>query len=58
MLELYQKMYAILAGRADDAISALEDIAAREPWDAQSVLSVAEELRQALLEAEELYLNA
>lgn len=58
MTELYQKMYAILAGRADDAISALEDIAAREPWDAQSVLSVAEELRQALLEAEELYLNA
>jgi len=57
MLELYKKMYAVLAGRVDATISELADLASHETCDRQRVLLAAEALRQALLEAEETYLD-
>ena len=58
MLKLYKKMYATLAGRMDAAVSELAGIASHEVCDRQRVLVVAENLRQALLEAEDMYLDA
>ena len=55
---LYQKLYATLVGRVDANISELADIASQEPCDRQRVLAVTESLRQALLEAEDMYLDA
>jgi len=57
MLELYQKMYATLVGRVDATISELADLASHETCDGHRVLLAAEALRQALLEAEETYLD-
>ena len=58
MLGLYQKMYAVLTGRIDTAIIELAGIASHETCDRQRVLAVAEDLRQALLKTEDMYLNA
>ena len=58
MLELYKQMYATLAGRVDTSISDLAKIAMLGPCDREHVLKIAEDLRQALLEAEDMYLDA
>ena len=59
MLELYKKMYATLVGRVDGSISLLTDIAAHAgPGDRQRILLAADGLRQALWEAEDMYLDA
>ncbi|MCM1376791.1 MAG: hypothetical protein NC245_17080 [Muribaculum sp.] len=58
MLELYKRMYATLLGRVDAAIGELADIALLGSCDKQRVLTVAENLRQALLEVEGMYLDA
>ena len=49
MLELYKKMYATLVGRVNIAIQG--------PCGREQVLKAAEELRQALMEAEDMYLD-
>lgn len=58
MSETIKKMYATLAGRVDTAISDLANTALLGPCDKEHVLKIAENLRQALLEAEEMYLDA
>lgn len=58
MLELYKKMYATLAGRIDTSIDGLVNIAMVGPCDREHVLKIAEDLRRALLEAEDMYLDA
>ena len=57
MLELYKKMYATLVGSVDRSISDLLNIAIQGPCDREHVLKAAEELRQALMEAEDMYLD-
>ena len=56
--DLHKTLYATLVGRVDTSISELADIASQDPCDRQRVLAVAESLRQALLEAEDMYLDA
>ncbi len=58
MLELYKKMYATLVGRVDTSISDLVNAAMLGPCDREQVLKIAENLRQALQEAEDMYLDA
>lgn len=58
MLELYKKMYATLLGCVDGAVGELADIALLESCDRQRILAVAERLRQAMLDVEEMYLDA
>lgn len=58
MLELYKKMYATLVGRVDTSISDLVNTAMLGPCDREHVLKIAENLRQALQEAEDMYLDA
>jgi hypothetical protein len=57
MLELYKKMYAALVVRVDRSISSLLSIAIQEPCSREQILNAAEELRQALAEAEDMYLD-
>lgn len=57
MLDLYKKMYATLVGSVDTSIDELFAIALQAPCDPKRVLSVAENLRQALLTAEDMYLE-
>lgn len=57
MLELYKKMYATLVGRVDPSINDLINIAIQGPCGREQVLKAAEELRQALMEAEDMYLD-
>lgn len=57
MLELYKKMYATLVGRVDQSISDLLNIAIQGPCGRDQILKAAEELRQALAEAEDMYLD-
>lgn len=58
MNQTLKKMYATLVGRVDTAVSDLAGLALLGPCDQEHVLKIAEDLRQALLEAEELYLDA
>ena len=58
MLELYKKMYATLVGRVDTSISDLVNAAMLGPCDRERVLKIAEDLRRALLEAEDMFLEA
>jgi hypothetical protein len=58
MSKIYQKMYATLAGRVDTSISNLVNIAILGPCYNVQVLKIAEDLRQALMEAEDMYLDA
>lgn len=58
MSNYLQKMYATLAGRVDTSIGHLVNIAMLGPCDKEHILKIAEDLRQALLEAEDLYLDA
>ncbi len=58
MLELYKKMYATLVGRVDTSISDLVNAAMLGPFDREHVLKIAENLRQALQEVEDMYLDA
>lgn len=53
-LEQYKKAYATLVGRVDRIITALEDSAAAEH---PAVLSAAKSLTNALLEAEDLFIE-
>ena len=57
MLELYKKMYAALVVRIDRSIRSLLSIAIQEPCSREQILNAAEELRQALAEAEDMYLD-
>ena len=52
------RRYAILAGRVDEAITYLEDMARRQDFDWFHVLRVTGLLKSALLEAEEQYIAA
>ena len=58
MSSMYKKMYATLVGRVDTAICELVNTALLGPCDQEHVLKTAEDLRQALAEAEDLYLDA
>ena len=58
MLELYKKMYAMLVSNVDQSISTLTSIASQGNYDKQRILAVAENLRRALLDAEDMYLSA
>lgn len=58
MSNYLQKMYATLAGRVDTFIGHLVNTAMLGPCDKEHILKIAEDLRQALLEAEDLYLDA
>ena len=58
MKNIYRKMYATLAGRVDTVLNFMEErmMQQRCDWDA---MHYAEEcLRKALLEAEDMYLDA
>lgn len=50
-------MYATLVGRVDQSINNLINIAIQGPCGREQVLKAAEELRQALMEAEDMYLD-
>lgn len=58
MLELNKKMYATLAGCIDKSIDELEGAASQEVCDKQRILEIVGRLRLALLEAEDMYLDA
>lgn len=57
-LELYKKMYATLVGRTDAVISEMVDMALHEKFDRTALLLLADKLRRALSEAEDMYLDA
>ena len=58
MSKVYRKMYATLAGRVDTSISNLVNIAILGPCHNVQVLKIAEDRREALMEAEDMYLDA
>ena len=58
MSNYLQKVSAPLAGRVDTSIGHLVNTAMLGPCDKEHILKIAEDLRQALLEAEDLYLDA
>lgn len=58
MSSMYKKLYATLVGRVDNAITILERMAEQQTFDWFHVAKVTELLKNALLEAEEAYIEA
>lgn len=58
MSSMYKKLYATLVGRVDNAITILERMAEQQTFDWFHVAQVTELLKNALLEAEEAYIEA
>lgn len=55
---LYRKMYATLVGRVDGTLALLADCLIHDRCDREHTRQAAEQLKAALLEAEETYLSA
>lgn len=58
MPELDKKMYALLADRADQAVTALVNAVLLEDCGKDRILKIAQDLQRALQDAEEMYLEA
>ncbi len=54
---LHQHLYATLVGRVDEAITLLEQMAEEQTFDWFHLIQVTELLKNALLEAEEQYIE-
>ena len=57
-LELYKKMYAVLVGHADDILQELAGKLTDQDCGREALMDFGEKLKQALLEAEEIYMSA
>ena len=58
MEQIYRKMYATLVGRIDTTLNFMEESLLHRNCDWESMNQAAKQLRVALLEAEEIYLDA
>ena len=54
---LHQPLYATLVGRVDEAITLLEQMADEQTFDWSHLMQATELLKNALLEAEERYIE-
>lgn len=57
METLHQYLYAALVGQVDEAITCLEQMAEEQTFDWFHLMQVTELLKNALLEAEETYIE-
>ncbi|MBD5149670.1 MAG: hypothetical protein HDT18_04715 [Oscillibacter sp.] len=58
MEQIYRKMYATLAGRIDTTLNFMEECLLHQNCDWKNMNQAAKKLKDALLEAEEMYLDA
>ena len=57
-LELYKKMYAKVVGEADDILQSLAEALTKGDCGRKELIEFGERLKQTLLDAEEMYLDA
>lgn len=58
MSELYQKMYAAVVGEVDDTLQIICQAVADREYTVEKLNEIGEKLRNALLKAEDMYLDA
>ena len=57
-LGLYKKMYATVVGQVDDVLQKIGEALVSGDYGREKLIEVGEKLKAALLEAEEMYLDA
>lgn len=58
MLNLYKKMYASVVGNVDDTIAYIAKLLSKEKCGKEELVEVGKRLKEALLEAEDMYIES
>ena len=57
-LELYKRMFVMVVGEVDGVLKSLSGLLIEGDCDREVMMEIGETLKQALLDAEEMYMNA